>query len=46
MSGASYLGGVMTGTRLKDAIMFLSHVRKPEVNISHARTVVAPRFSN
>ena len=45
MSGALYLGGVMTGTRLEDA-MFLSHVRQPKVNISHARTVVAPRFSN
>ena len=25
---------------------FLSHGRQPEVNISHARTVVSPRFSN
>ena len=25
---------------------FLSHGRQPEVNISHARTVVFPRFSN
>ena len=26
--------------------MFLSHGRKSKVNISHARTVVSPRFSN
>ena len=25
---------------------FLSHGRQPEVNISHARTVLFPRFSN
>ena len=25
---------------------FLSHGRQPEMNISHARTVVSPRFSN
>ena len=25
---------------------FLRHPRQPEVNISHARTIATPRFSN
>ena len=33
------------GRELKQAT-FLSHGRKPEVNILHARTAVPPRFSN
>ena len=36
---------VVDNTELKQ-VTFLSHERKPEVNISHARTVVSPRFSN
>ena len=35
----------VTSRELKHAT-FLSHGRQPEVNISHARTVVFPRFSN
>ena len=36
---------MMYNRELKHAA-FLSHERQPEVNISHARTMVFPRFSN
>ena len=34
------------GIRALKHATFWSHGRQPEVNISHARTVVSPRFSN
>ena len=35
----------MLGSLIKQAT-FLGQGRKPEVNVSHASTVVSPRFSN
>ena len=37
---------ITTSNRWLKQATFLNHGRQPEVNISHARTVVSPRFSN
>ena len=42
--GGLYSGCVLVIRELKQAATFWNHGRKPEVNISYARTVVSARF--
>ena len=42
----SPLGSVVAVNRELKHATFLSYGRTPEVSISHARTVISPRFSN